>query len=254
MELQRGAVSHSAGLLPGLKDLAEVVIGKNDCVFFLGSVERGIARVDEICAERQMRTVFFNDAEGQNARVLRLFDAVGEIGRGEFFPFDGKLLGVECGSSADGCEKAEVTKWRERHLNAVYCGYSQTSMSFLDNLENSLKNLESREERDPNAAQRRDEERARTLAAAPWAERLKNSEFTKKLLEQAAVTGHRLRTKIYVAWLDTTLRLEAKDRKLELEPTAEGIRANFLEPDGEVAQKSVDLNGDPEELLRAWLG
>ena len=127
-------------------------------------------------------------------------------------------------------------------------------MSFLDNLENSLKNLESREERDPNARQRRDEERARTLAAAPWAEQLKNSKFTKTLLEQAAVTGHRLRTKIYVAWLDTTLRLEAKGRKLDLEPTADGIRANFIEPDGEVSHKSVDLNGNPGELLRGWLG
>ena len=126
-------------------------------------------------------------------------------------------------------------------------------MSFLDNLENSLKNLESREERDPNVAQRRHEERARTLAAAPWADQLKNSEFTSKLLEQAAVMGHRLRTKIYVAWLDTTLRLEAKGRKLDLEPTADGIRASFLEPDGKATRKSVDLNGDPEELLRGWL-
>jgi hypothetical protein len=126
-------------------------------------------------------------------------------------------------------------------------------MSFLDNLENSLKNLESREERDPNVAQRRSEERARSLAIAPWAAQLKNSEFTRVLLEKAAQTGHRLRTKIYVAWLDTTLRLEAKGRKLDLEPTTEGIQANFLEPNGEVSHKSVDLNGDPEELLRTWL-
>ena len=127
-------------------------------------------------------------------------------------------------------------------------------MSFLDNLENSLKNLESREERDTNAAHRRSEERARTLAAAPWAEQLKNSQFTKILLEKAAQTGHRLRTKIYVAWLDTTLRLEAKNRKLDLEPTAEGIQANFIEPNGELSQKYVDLNGDPGDLLHDWLG
>ena len=127
-------------------------------------------------------------------------------------------------------------------------------MSFLDNLENSLKNLESRDERDPNAASRRSEERARTMAIAPWAVQLKDSEFTKVLLEKAAQTGHRLRTKIYIAWLDTTLRLEAKGRKLDLEPTAEGIRANFLEPNGEASHKNVDLNADPGELLRDWLG
>jgi hypothetical protein len=136
----------------------------------------------------------------------------------------------------------------------VCCGDNQTGMSFLDNLENSLKNLESREERDTNAANRRSEERARTMAVAPWAAQLKNSQFTKVLLEKAAQTGHRLRTKIYVAWLDTTLRLEAKGRTLDLEPTTEGIQANFVEPNGEVSEKSVDLNGDPGDLLRDWLG
>jgi hypothetical protein len=92
------------------------------------------------------------------------------------------------------------------------------------------------------------------MAIAPWAAQLKDSEFTKLLLEKAAQTGHRLRTKIYVAWLDTTLRLEAKGRKLDLEPTPEGIRANFLEPDGEVSHKGVDLNADPGDLLGDWLG
>lgn len=127
-------------------------------------------------------------------------------------------------------------------------------MDFLDNLENSLKNLEAREERDPSAEKRQVEERARTLATAPWAERLKTSAFTDNLLEKAAVTGHRLRTKIYIAWLETTLRLEAKGRKLDLEPTPEGIRANFIEPNGEASQMTIDLSGDPEDLLRAWLG
>lgn len=127
-------------------------------------------------------------------------------------------------------------------------------MSFLDNLENSLKSLESREERDPNAVQRRQEERARALAAAPWAEQLKTSPFTRALMEKAAVTGHRLRTKIYIAWLDTTLRLEAKGRKLDLEPGPSGIQANFIEPDGAVSQQAIDLASDPEDLLRSWLG
>ena len=127
-------------------------------------------------------------------------------------------------------------------------------MGFLDNLENSLKNLESQEERDPNTERRREEERARAVAIAPWAEQLKESGFTKLLLDLAAQRGHRLRTKIYFAWLDTTLRLEARGRKLDLEPTPEGIRANFIEPDGKVLHRSVDLNGDPSQLLDNWLG
>ncbi len=127
-------------------------------------------------------------------------------------------------------------------------------MDFLDSLENSLKNLESQQERDPGAATRRNEERARSLAVAPWAEQLKSSQFTKDLLEQAAVTGRRLRTKIYVAWLESTLRLEARGRRLDLEPTPHGIEANFLEPDGESSRTRVDLTSDPSDLLRAWLG
>lgn len=126
-------------------------------------------------------------------------------------------------------------------------------MGFLDNLESSLKSLESREERDPDAGKRRHEERERTLAAAPWAEQLKGSPFTQALMEQAALAGHRLRTKIYIAWMDTTLRLEAKGRKLDLEPTPSGVQANFIEPDGAVSHQPVDLASNPEDLLKTWL-
>ena len=92
------------------------------------------------------------------------------------------------------------------------------------------------------------------MAAAPWAEKLKSSPFTQTLLDKAAETGHRLRTKIYVAWMDTVLRLEAKGRKLDLEPTADGVRAHLVEPNGDESYKNVDLDGDPADLLRDWLG
>jgi hypothetical protein len=127
-------------------------------------------------------------------------------------------------------------------------------MGFLDNLENSLKALESREERDPGELQRREDERERILAAAPWAEKLKGSPYTQQLFEQAAIAGHRLRTKVYMAWLDTTLRLEAKGRRLELQPTPDGIVAAFIEPDGTSKTQPLELSGDPAELLGKWLG
>jgi hypothetical protein len=127
-------------------------------------------------------------------------------------------------------------------------------MGFLDNLENSLKALESREERDPNAVQRKQDERARALAIAPWAEKLKDSAYTRNLFEQAAIAGHRLRTKIYMSWLENTLRLEAKERKLELRPTPTGIVAAFIEANHEEKTQPVDLDGDPAQLLLSWLG
>jgi len=126
-------------------------------------------------------------------------------------------------------------------------------MSFLDNLENSLKSLEAREERDPNEIKRRDDQRARILAAAPWADQLKNSEYTKQLFDKAAAAGHRIRAKVYMAWVDTTLRLEAKGRALELRPTPEGIVAEFVDSTGQTVMEAVDLAGNPEALLEKWL-
>jgi len=127
-------------------------------------------------------------------------------------------------------------------------------MGFLDNLESSLKSLEDSEERDPREHVRRQEERTRAVAVGPWAERLKDGAYTQKLFEQAALAGHRLRTKIYMAWFEDVLRLEAKQRRLELRPTAEGIVAALIEVDGTTKTQAVDLTGEPSELLREWLG
>jgi hypothetical protein len=126
-------------------------------------------------------------------------------------------------------------------------------MSYLDNLESSLKNLESQEERDPREHQRRQEERSRATAVGPWAEQLKTGPYTQKLFEQAALAGHRIRTKIYMAWFDDMLRLEARQRRLEFRPTAEGIVAAFVEPDGATKTQAVNLKSDPAELLQQWL-
>ena len=127
-------------------------------------------------------------------------------------------------------------------------------MDFLDSLENSLKNLESREERDSSAAQRHRDERSHHLQVAPWAEKLKNSDYTRKLFDQAAAAGHRLRAKIYMAWLDKTLRLEVRGRWCELRPTPDGIEAEFILPDGSSRKEKIDLTGAPEKLLEQWLG
>lgn len=126
-------------------------------------------------------------------------------------------------------------------------------MGFLDNLEDSLKSLETTEERDPNVHQRRQDDRARALAVAPWAEKLKTSDYTKKLFDEAAIAGHRMRAKVYMVWFESTLRLEVKQHTLELRPTAKGIVASFIQPDGEITTEPVDLNGDPAELLQKWL-
>jgi hypothetical protein len=129
-------------------------------------------------------------------------------------------------------------------------------MSFLDNLENNLKSLESQEDGKESAQRQhrdRENQRANAKAVAPFAEQLKEAPFTAELLKQTSRVGHSLRTMIRATWLDTTLRLEARDRKLELRPTPAGIAAVYLENNQEIRQEPLDLTGNPELLLRHWL-
>jgi hypothetical protein len=129
-------------------------------------------------------------------------------------------------------------------------------MSFLDNLENNLKSLESQEE-GKEAVERsrrtRESEKASAQAAAPWAEELKKGPFTAELLKQAARIGFSLRLKVHVAWLGTTLRLEARERRLELRPTAKGVMAAYLENGVETRSEPLDLQSDAAEFVRRWL-
>ncbi|HEX4276544.1 MAG TPA: hypothetical protein VHZ74_14375 [Bryobacteraceae bacterium] len=125
-------------------------------------------------------------------------------------------------------------------------------MSFLDNLEDNLKALESRDEGGLAENRHRDRERQLALAAAPWAERLKREPFAQHLMQQATVAGRASRTKINLIWIGTTLRLEARGHRLELRPGPKGITAVFLQGPQEVSQLSIDLSGDPKKLVIEW--
>ena len=127
-------------------------------------------------------------------------------------------------------------------------------MGFLDNLESNLKDLESGQERDPNERKRRESERASTLAAAPWAEKLKNSPYTQELLKAATHAGYQARKKVNMAWLGTNLKLELQGRTLALSPTPDGIVAVISQDGKEEQRHSVDLAASPGELVRQWLG
>jgi len=131
-------------------------------------------------------------------------------------------------------------------------------MSFLDNLENNLKALESQEEKDPEKVkrdqERREAERNAALERAPHLEALKNSAFTSDLLTACRTIGHGQRVLVQFAWIGETLRLNAKNKRMELSPSAEGIVA-VLTLDGlETARKTVDpQKDDAAALARLWL-
>src|SRR5260370_28689146 len=128
-------------------------------------------------------------------------------------------------------------------------------MGFLDSLEDNLKNLESRDEKESQHDRERQEaESTAARAAAPYAELLREGPFTAGLLEHATRLGFTKRMKVHIVWLGTTLRLEARDRKLDLRPTPEGILGVFIENGSEVRNRRVDLGENPERLAREWLG
>lgn len=130
-------------------------------------------------------------------------------------------------------------------------------MSFLDSLENNLKALESQEERDPERVarnrKRQEDERAKALAAAPYAEQLRNGPFTATLLNECVRIGHSLRTKINIAWMEGVLRLQARDHRLELRPEADGVVAHYFVNEEEARTEAIDLSSSPELLAKNWL-
>jgi hypothetical protein len=125
-------------------------------------------------------------------------------------------------------------------------------VSFLDNLENNLKALESRDE-GLDDTRRREVDRGQTLAIAPWAERLKREPYAQDLMRQATFAGRARRMKVNLAWLDTRLRLEARGHRLELRPTPNGVVAVFLRGAEEIKREPMDLADDPRKLIDEWM-
>lgn len=126
-------------------------------------------------------------------------------------------------------------------------------MSFLDNLENNLRALESQDQGGLDSHERRELERKRAQAAAPWAEKLKTDPWTQKLMQQATRAGFQRRTKVNLIWAGTTLRLEARGHRLELRPAPDGIQAVFLRGIEESGRSVADMKKDPQKLIADFM-
>ncbi len=131
-------------------------------------------------------------------------------------------------------------------------------MGFLDNLENTLKALERQEEKDPEKVrrdqERRESERNASILRAPHVEALRDSAFTSELLGQCRVVGREQRVLVQFTWIGEHLRLDAKEKRMELVPTAEGIVAVFSVDGAETGQEKVNPEtDDAAALARRWL-
>jgi hypothetical protein len=131
-------------------------------------------------------------------------------------------------------------------------------MSFLDNLENTLKNLEGREDKAESAQQRREQLKAEKETAEliqPYVDQLRAPAFVDELLGMATQMAFRKRMMVRPLWIGDRLRLESRDRKLELEPTPDGIVASSTV--NGVQEWSMPFHpanpGASEELIARWL-
>jgi citrate lyase beta subunit len=131
-------------------------------------------------------------------------------------------------------------------------------MSFLDNLKNNLKALERLEEKDPEKVkrdqERREADRNSALLRGPHVEALKKSAFTSELLTQCRTIGHSQRVLVQFTWIGESLRLDAKAKRMELIPTAEGITAVFSMNGMETGRARVHPQADDAAALaQRWL-
>ena len=126
-------------------------------------------------------------------------------------------------------------------------------MSFLDNLENNLKALEANEAPPRHDEAKRAKERDQARLAAPWAERLKTDPWTNQLMQQVTRAGFQRRTKVNLAWIGTSLRLEARGHKLELRPESKGVTAVYLHGLEESRREPVNFKEDPRKMVDGWM-
>jgi len=122
-------------------------------------------------------------------------------------------------------------------------------MSFSDNLENSLKNLEARDEFEAS----RTRSRKGAAAGSMPMENLKTHKFTAELLSQATRIGHGLKTKVNIFFFFFVLRIDARHHRLELRPTGNGVFAHFLVDGVERNSEKVSLDGSAGALAKRWL-
>ncbi len=86
-ELCLQAVGHRSGLLLSLKDLAEIILGKHDCILLPHRVENRESNIEQVGSQRQVRSVLLEDPEGQHTNPLRLMNRLDKVGPGKLLPF-----------------------------------------------------------------------------------------------------------------------------------------------------------------------
>src|SRR4029079_17397355 len=98
-----------ARLVPGLVDLPVEVVREDDGVFLLHGTSDQVARLNEIRANRRVRSVLLENADGQNGRLVRLLESLGPVARGEVVHTGGQVLSRRrCGNEQQQAENGKA--------------------------------------------------------------------------------------------------------------------------------------------------
>jgi hypothetical protein len=92
------------------------------------------------------------------------------------------------------------------------------------------------------------------LLRAPFVEALKSSPFTDTRLTECRAGGREQRVLVQFLWIGENLRLNAKNKRMELMPSPEGIIAVQSVDGLETGRTTIDpQKDDPAALARNWL-
>ena len=82
---------------------------------------------------------------------------------------------------------------------------------------------------------------------------LPNGKWTQDLLTHCVTIGHGKRVRVGMPWIGTTFRLDAREKRLDLQPNAQGILGIFSVDGAITALAPIGLNSDPAGLVKQWL-
>src|SRR5205814_9985211 len=85
------AVCHGSGLVLGLENLAEVVLRQYHRVLLIGRMQSRIAYIEQIGSQGQVRSMFLQNAKGQQACALGLLNSATKVRGSQFFPMGGEF-------------------------------------------------------------------------------------------------------------------------------------------------------------------
>src|SRR5260370_37422490 len=87
-QLQIATVGNGAGLMTRLGDLAEIILREDHGILLLSRMQCRVTRIEQIGANRHVRSMLLENAEWQQARALRTLDHLEEVWSRQFLPMD----------------------------------------------------------------------------------------------------------------------------------------------------------------------